>query len=52
MPGESRVVTAHYTASQKLEGHPKLEVNGWNVDALTIPLKPTFNIAGESKLPD
>jgi exo-1,4-beta-D-glucosaminidase len=38
MPGESRVVIAQYTAPHKLEGDPQLEVNGWNVDALTIPL--------------
>lgn len=37
MPDESRVVVAHYSA-HKLEGHPQLEVDGWNIDPLTIPL--------------
>jgi exo-1,4-beta-D-glucosaminidase len=37
MPGETRVVVAHYSA-HKLEGHPQLEVGGWNIDPLTIPL--------------
>jgi len=38
MPDESRIVVAHYTESHKLEGHPQLEVNGWNVDAPMISL--------------
>jgi exo-1,4-beta-D-glucosaminidase len=49
MPGESRVVVARYSASHKLEGHPQLEVGGWNVDALTLPLKPVGN---DSKKPN
>jgi exo-1,4-beta-D-glucosaminidase len=43
MPNESRVIVAHYSA-HKLEGHPQLEVDGWNIDPLTIPL----TLAGHS----
>jgi exo-1,4-beta-D-glucosaminidase len=49
MPDESRVVIARYSASHILEGHPQLEVSGWNIDPLTLPLKPT---APDSKRPN
>jgi exo-1,4-beta-D-glucosaminidase len=49
MPDESRVVIAHYTASHILAGHPQLEVGGWNIDPLTLPLKPTGH---DSKRPN
>jgi exo-1,4-beta-D-glucosaminidase len=37
LPDESRVVVARY-ASGKLQGHPELEVTGWNIAPMTIPL--------------
>ena len=46
MPDESRVVVAHY-APRKLEGHPQLEVNGWNIDPLTTPLTAVGHGAGK-----
>jgi len=49
MPGESRVVVARYSAPHVLDGRPQLEVGGWNVDALTLPLKA---VGKDSKKPD
>jgi exo-1,4-beta-D-glucosaminidase len=49
MPGESRVVVARYSAPHVLDGRPQLEVGGWNVDALTLLLKPVGN---DSKKPN
>jgi len=38
MPDESRVVVARFhNSSQKLE-RPQLEVSGWNIEAMEIPL--------------
>jgi exo-1,4-beta-D-glucosaminidase len=39
LPGESREIVARYSISPKLEGHPQLQVSGWNVEELTIPLE-------------
>ena len=38
MPDESRVVVARFNSLQKLKGRPQLEVSGWNIEALEIPL--------------
>jgi exo-1,4-beta-D-glucosaminidase len=38
MPDESRVVVARFNSPQKLKGHPQLEVSGWNIEDLEIPL--------------
>jgi Exo-beta-D-glucosaminidase Ig-fold domain len=39
MPDESRVVVARFhNSSQKLE-RPQLEVSGWNIEAMEIPLQ-------------
>ena len=38
MPGESRVVVARFNSPQELKGRPQLEVSGWNIDTLEIPL--------------
>jgi exo-1,4-beta-D-glucosaminidase len=40
LPGESRVVVARYS-SGKLEGHPELEVTGWNIAPMTMSLTGT-----------
>jgi exo-1,4-beta-D-glucosaminidase len=37
LPNESRVVVARYP-THALQRHPELEVEGWNVDRLSIPL--------------
>jgi exo-1,4-beta-D-glucosaminidase len=37
LPGESRVVVARYP-THALQQHPELEVEGWNVDRLTVAL--------------
>jgi exo-1,4-beta-D-glucosaminidase len=37
LPKESRVVVARYP-THALQGHPELEVEGWNVDRLTVAL--------------
>jgi exo-1,4-beta-D-glucosaminidase len=42
-----REVIAQYPTSRQLEGHSQLEVSGWNVDPLTIPLKPAGNDSKE-----
>lgn len=38
MPDESRVVVARFNSPQALKGRPQLEVSGWNIDTLEIPL--------------
>lgn len=38
LPDESRVLVARFTSPQKLKGHPQLEVGGWNIEAMKIPL--------------
>jgi exo-1,4-beta-D-glucosaminidase len=38
MPDESRVVVARFNSSQRLNGHPQLEVSGWNIEPIEIPL--------------
>jgi len=37
LPNESRSVVARYR-DHRLDGHPQLEVDGWNVDRIVIPL--------------
>src|SRR5262249_46385651 len=37
LPGESRVVVARYPA-QELSAHSKLEVEGWNVGRVNVPV--------------
>jgi exo-1,4-beta-D-glucosaminidase len=37
LPNESRVIIAHY-AAHRLDGHPELDVDGWNVDRLVAPI--------------
>jgi exo-1,4-beta-D-glucosaminidase len=46
LPGESRAVVARYP-THALQGHPELEVEGWNVDRLTIPLAEAGRGAGK-----
>ena len=40
MPGESRVIVARYSSGQVVE-HPRLEVNGWNVDGKSTKVEDT-----------
>jgi exo-1,4-beta-D-glucosaminidase len=46
LPGESRVIAAHYTPI-KPDVHPELEVAGWNIEPLRIPLSAPGRDAGK-----
>jgi exo-1,4-beta-D-glucosaminidase len=45
LPGESNVVTAHYSAPNALTGSPQLKVQGWNIEPITIALSASGNEA-------
>lgn len=45
LPNESRVIVAHYPV-HKLDGHPELNVEGWNIDTFVVPLAPSGHGAG------
>jgi len=45
LPNESRMVVARYSG-HKLDGHPQLDVDGWNVEHLVIPLTASGHGAG------
>jgi exo-1,4-beta-D-glucosaminidase len=38
MPGESREITAQFLTPDALKGGADLQVSGWNIDPLTVPL--------------
>jgi exo-1,4-beta-D-glucosaminidase len=38
LPGESNVVTAHYSSSDALAGNPQVRLEGWNIELMRIPL--------------
>jgi exo-1,4-beta-D-glucosaminidase len=40
-PGESREITAQFLAPAALNGSTQLDVTGWNIDPVTLPLKAT-----------
>ena len=47
LPGESKLVSAHYTSPNALKGHPQLKVEGWNVQAMTIPASESESTANK-----
>jgi len=38
MPGEMKTLTARYPAGTKLSGEAKLQISGWNIAPLTLPI--------------
>jgi exo-1,4-beta-D-glucosaminidase len=40
MPGETREVTARFLTADALGATPQLDVTGWNIEPVTLPLEP------------